>query len=133
MRRYFERLSMTGTNGSKLKEVSWVFPFINVVIIVSCFILHAFSYFSRTYFILIVYFIPSVISSFVKIMVNLCNPQNCIKFKFVFIFLWDSILWLLTNSKPSDCKKCYFCLHLLPLLALPTVTKVVRFSETSSW
>ena len=104
----FERLSMTGTNESKLNAVSWVFSLINVVIIVSCFIPLTFSYFSRTYFTLIVYFIPSAISSFVKIMVNVCNPQNCIKFKLVFIFLWESILWSLTNSKPSSCKKCYF-------------------------
>ena len=110
LRSCFERLSMTGTNESKLKEVSWVFSLINVVIIVSCFILHTFSYFSRTYFILIAYFIPSVISSFVKNMVNVCNPQNCIKFRFVFIFLWDSILWSLTNNKPNNCKKCYFLL-----------------------
>ena len=104
----FERWSMTGTNESKLKEVSWVFSLINVVIIVSCFILHTFSYFSRTYFILIVYFIPSVISRFVKIMVSVCNPQNCIKFKLAFMFLWESLLWSLTNSKPSNCKKFYF-------------------------
>ena len=110
LRRYFERLSVTGTNETKLQEVSWVLSFINIVIIVSCFIFHAFPYFSRTYFIQIVYFIASVISSFVKMMVNLCNPQNYIKFEFVFMFLWDSILWPLTNNKPSDCKKCYFLL-----------------------
>ena len=111
---------MTGTNESKLKEISRAFPFLNVVIIVSCFIPRAFSYFSRTYFILIVYFIPSIISSFVKTMVNLCNPQNCIKFKFVLMFLWDSILWLLTSSKPSDCKKCYFFVFIFfPLLHCP--------------
>ena len=104
----FERLSMTGTNESKLNEISWVFSLINVMIIVSCFILLTFSCFSKTYFILIVYFIPSVISSFLKIMVNVCNTQNCIKFKLVFMFLWESILWSLTNSKPSNCKKCYF-------------------------
>ena len=101
---------MTDTNESKQTEASWVFSFINVVIIVSCFIIYTFSYFIRTYFILNVYFIPSAISSFVKIMVNVCNPQNCIKFKFVFMFLWDSIfsiLWPWTNSKPNNCKKCY--------------------------
>ena len=89
-------------------KFSWMFSFINVVIVISCFILYTFSFFSRTYFILIVYFIPSVISRFLKIIVNVCNPQNCIKLKLVFMFLWESILWSLTNSKPSNCKKCYF-------------------------
>ena len=66
-------------------------------------------------------------------MVNLCNPQNCIKFKFVSMFLCDSVLWSLTNSKPSKCKKCYFLFtSSLSLLALPKITDVVRFSETSS-
>ena len=41
-----------------------MFSFINVVIIVYVVsILYAFSFFSRTYFIMIVYFTPSVISS----------------------------------------------------------------------
>ena len=63
-----------------------MFSFINVVNIVLCFILYTFSFFSRTYFMLIVYFTPSVISSnvFVKIMVVVSNPQNYLRFKFVF-------------------------------------------------
>ena len=63
-----------------------MFPFINVVIIVFCFILYTFSFFKRTYFVLIVYFAPSVISRdfFVKRMVDVCNPQNYTKAKFVF-------------------------------------------------
>ena len=66
-----------------------MFSFINVAIIVLCFILYIFSFFSRTYFILIVYFTPSVISSddcwmSVKIMLDQCNTQNYTKVKFVF-------------------------------------------------
>ena len=54
-------------------EVSWLFSFINVVIIVSCFILYTFSFYSITCFMLTMYFIPSVILSieFVKIMLDL--------------------------------------------------------------
>ena len=86
LRSYFERLSVTGTNESNKRTFSWMFSFINIVNIVLCFILYTFSFFSRTYFMLIVYFTPSVISSngFVKIMVVVCNPQNYLKFKFVF-------------------------------------------------
>ena len=77
---------MTGTNETNKRKFSWMFSFINVAIIVLCFILYIFSFFSRTYFILIVYFTPSVISSddFVKIMVDVCSPQNYTKVKFVF-------------------------------------------------
>ena len=53
-----------------------MFSFINVVTIVPCFIPCTFSFFSKTYFMVIVYFTPSVISSddFVKMMVDMCNP-----------------------------------------------------------
>ena len=63
-----------------------MFSFISVAIIVLCFILYIFPFFSGTYFILIVYFTPSVISSddFVKIMLDVCNTQNYTKVKFVF-------------------------------------------------
>ena len=107
LRSYLERLSVTGTNECKEKEVSWMFSFINVVVMVLCLVLYTFSYFSRTCLMFIVYFIPSVISNvdFVKIMVDVCNPQNYTKVKFVFYIL----LWSLTNGKSSNCKKC-FCL-----------------------
>ena len=86
LRSYFEKLSMTGTNENKHPEASWMFSFINVVIIDLCFIPHTFSFFSRTYFMLIVHFFPSVILciDFVKIMLNVCNPQNYAKVKLVF-------------------------------------------------
>ena len=95
---------MTGTNESKQKEVSWMFSFINVVIFVSyIIILYTFSFFSRTYFMLAVYFIPTVIASvnFVKMMVDVCNPRNYTKVKLVFMFRWNPILSSLTNSKTS--------------------------------
>ena len=47
---------MTGTNESNKRKFSWVFSFINAVIIVSCFIIYSFSIFSKTYFMLSVYF-----------------------------------------------------------------------------
>ena len=85
LRSYCERLSMTGTNESKQKKVYCMFSVINVVIVL-CFILYTSSFFSGTHFMLILYFIPSVISSvdFVKIMVDVCNPQNYTKVQFVF-------------------------------------------------
>ena len=85
---------MTGTNESNKSKFSWMLSFINVVIIISCFILYTFSFFSRTYFMLIVYFTPSLILSdhFVKIVVDVCNPHNT-KSILCFIFLGDSILW----------------------------------------
>ena len=55
LRSYFESLSMAGTNKIKQKKVSWIIAVINVVIVVSCFILYTFSFFSRTCFMLIVY------------------------------------------------------------------------------
>ena len=51
---------MNGTNESKQKELSLIFSFINVVITVLCFILYTFSFFSKTYFMLIVYFTPVI-------------------------------------------------------------------------
>ena len=70
LRSYFERLSMTGTNEKKTKG-----SFLNVFFhkcCDHCFMFYSLYFiFSRTYFMMIVYFIPSVISSvdFVKIMV----------------------------------------------------------------
>ena len=77
---------MTGANESNKGKFSRIFPFINLVIIVSCFILYTFSFFSRACFMLIVYFTSSGISSddFVKIMVGVCNLQNYTNVKFVF-------------------------------------------------
>ena len=58
---------------------------------------------------LIVYFTPSVISSndFVKIIVDVCNPQNYTKVKFVFYIPLEINFVALNNSKPTNYKKCY--------------------------
>ena len=68
---YFERLSITGTNENKQ-----MFSFKNVVIIVLCFILYTFPFLSRIYSMLVVCFIPPLISSndFVKIRVDVWPP-----------------------------------------------------------
>ena len=74
--------SSPSSNESKQKGVSWMFSFVNVVIIVLCFFLYSSSFFIRTYFILILCFIPSAI--WLCKMVDVCNPQNYIKVKFIF-------------------------------------------------
>ena len=91
LRSYFESLSVTGTNESNKRTFPWMFSFINVVNIISCFILYTSSFFSRTNFMVIVYFVPSVISSnnFVKIMWLCVAHKTSLKSNLCFIFLWD--------------------------------------------
>ena len=90
---------MTGINEIEQKEVSWTFS-LNMVTMFSCFVLHIFSNFSR-----LVY--SSV--GFVRITVDVCNPQNCTKVKFVFLCSFETeFCGLFPNCKLSNFKKCYF-------------------------
>ena len=62
---------------------------------------------------------PSVVSSvgFVKIMVDVCDPQNYTKDKFVFYAPLDSIWWPSTNNNQVTTRNATACFPLLSLIA----------------
>ena len=74
----------------------------------SCFVLHIFSNFSRLVYLSV---------GFVRITVDVCNPQNCteVKFGFYVPLRLSSVVFQIVNQTTS--RNAIFCLPLLSIIA----------------